>query len=99
MASTWTQKIERVACSACGWKATRARPKLCPACRAETVVVTDRKHSWKASHRDPTGRVRSRNFAKKEDAGAWLGTVAVSVREHTYRDPSRGKELLADLVR
>ena len=97
MASTWTTKIERCRCTQCTWKATRALPSKCPSCSTEerpvAVEAVGKWHSWKANYRDPSGRVRSKNFAEKTEAKAWLATVAVSVDSGGWRDPEKGKQL------
>ncbi|MFD3641021.1 tyrosine-type recombinase/integrase [Streptomyces griseus] len=47
--------------------------------------------SWQARYRDPAGKQKARNFAKKGDADAFLDKVRTDVRERRYRDPARGQ--------
>ncbi|WP_246102614.1 site-specific integrase [Streptomyces piniterrae] len=47
--------------------------------------------SWQARYRDPAGKQKARNFAKKAEAEDFLDEVRTSVRRRTYHDPKRGK--------
>lgn len=47
--------------------------------------------SWQARYRDPSGRQKAENFAKKGEADAFLDKIKTDVRERRYRDPKRGK--------
>lgn len=79
----------------------------CPACLAkyppdefgERRPRRDCIGSWQARYRDPTGKQCSKNFPIKDGgekaAKAFLDDVRTRVRQRTYRDPERGKILLA----
>lgn len=46
---------------------------------------------WRARYRDDAGRERSRHFARKVDAAAWLDEVTASLSTGTYVDPRAGR--------
>ncbi len=92
----WVVKIERCRCRSCGWSQTRQRPKTCPECSAEAVVAEERWVRYRASYRDPSGNVRSRNFRRKEDAKSFLNKTETTINEKTYRDPDEGKVRFGD---
>jgi integrase len=46
---------------------------------------------WRARYRDDTGRERSRHFARKADATAWLDEVTSTLHAGTYVNPKAGK--------
>ncbi len=46
---------------------------------------------WRARYRDDTGRERSRHFARKVDAAAWLDDVTATLHTGTYVNPRAGK--------
>jgi integrase len=43
---------------------------------------------WQARYRDPTGRQRSKNFARKTDAEAFLAAVKTEVRQGEWTNPT-----------
>lgn len=45
---------------------------------------------WRARYRDDTGRERSRHFARKVDAAAWLDEVTATLHSGTYVNPRAG---------
>ena len=45
---------------------------------------------WRARYRDDTGRERSRHFARKVDASAWLDEVTSTLHAGTYVNPRAG---------
>ncbi len=45
---------------------------------------------WRARYRDDTGRERSRHFARKVDAAAWLDEVTSTLHAGTYVNPRAG---------
>lgn len=45
---------------------------------------------WRARYRDDTGRERSRHFARKVDATAWLDEVTSTLHAGTYVNPRAG---------
>src|ERR1700676_2615588 len=47
--------------------------------------------SWRARYRNPEGRDRSRNFARKIDAERFLVSIEHSKQTGGYVDPSEGK--------
>jgi len=51
---------------------------------------------WRARYRDPQGRARSRNFARKVDAEQFLTTVAHSKLVGAYVDPAGGRRTFED---
>ena len=46
---------------------------------------------WRARYRDDTGRERSRHFARKVDAAAWLDEVTSTLHAGTYVNPRAGR--------
>ncbi|MFI7010028.1 tyrosine-type recombinase/integrase [Streptomyces sp. NPDC050145] len=52
--------------------------------------------SWQARYRDPAGKQKAKNFAKKGEADDFLDDVRTRVRRRTYNDPVRGEITLAD---
>jgi integrase len=46
---------------------------------------------WRARYRDDTGRERSRHFARKVDAAAWLDEITSSLHSGTYVNPRAGR--------
>jgi integrase len=95
----WVTKVERCRCTSCGWHATRLRPKLCPSCRSQSVVSDGRAVSWRAVYRDPSGRQRTRTFARRSDADAYLAKQETTISERVWRDPGFGKVTLGDYLR
>ena len=55
--------------------------------------------AWQARYRDPTGKQKAKNFPIKDGgqkaAEAFLDSTRTAVRDRTYRDPERGKVLVA----
>lgn len=61
--------------------------------------VEDRRkqgRGWRVRYRDPSGRERSRTFARKGEALDFAATVEVDMKKGTWTDPARGKILLKD---
>jgi len=54
---------------------------------------------WRARHRGPDGRERSKTFAKKSDAERWLATQQASVAKGDWIDPTASRITLAEWVR
>lgn len=46
---------------------------------------------WRARYRDDTGRERSRHFARRVDAAAWLDEVTSTLHSGTYVNPRAGR--------
>ena len=46
--------------------------------------------TWRARYLDDTGRERSRHFARKVDAAAWLDEVTATLHSETYVNPRAG---------
>ncbi|MEX2620334.1 MAG: hypothetical protein WD250_08945 [Egibacteraceae bacterium] len=51
----------------------------------------DRPSPWEAVYRDPSGRQRTRSFARKVDAQRFLTTVEADKLRGTYVDPEAGR--------
>ncbi|MFF1756181.1 tyrosine-type recombinase/integrase [Streptomyces sp. NPDC058266] len=52
--------------------------------------------SWQARYRDPAGKQKAKNFAKKGEADDFLDDVRTRVRRRTYNDPVRGEITLSE---
>src|SRR5437868_5454030 len=52
--------------------------------------------SWQARYRDPLGRQRTRSFATKADARAFLGLVDLELAQGRWRDPNAGNVAFRD---
>jgi hypothetical protein len=53
--------------------------------------IKRRGKSWRARYRAPDGRERSRQFATKADAEAWLSTHKADVARGHWVDPRLGR--------
>jgi integrase len=53
---------------------------------------------WRARYRDTAGKERSRHFARKIDAQAWLDGVTTAVQTGTYVDPARSRMTVGTLA-
>jgi integrase len=64
-----------------------------------SIDVIRRAHgrSFKVRYRDPFGRARSRTFPSRADAERFLHQVESDKARGTYRDPSAGHALVADV--
>jgi hypothetical protein len=51
---------------------------------------------WRARYRDPSGRERTKQFARKVDAQRWLTETSQSLLEGRYVDPQAGRISLHD---
>jgi integrase len=54
---------------------------------------------WEARYRDVLGRQRSRSFASKADARAFLGSVDLDIAQGTWRDPNAGRVPFAQVAK
>jgi hypothetical protein len=52
--------------------------------------------SWKASYRDPSRRIRSKSFKRKEDARRFLHSVEADMTRGFYNDPALGRTTLGE---
>ena len=53
---------------------------------------------WQARYRDPDGRERTKDFARKYDAERFLTTVTSDVLRGSYVDPDAGKTTFGDFA-
>jgi integrase len=56
----------------------------------------DRRKPWRVRYRDPTGRERSRSFARKADADRFMATVQADLIRGDWTDPRLSKTRLAE---
>ena len=56
----------------------------------------DRRKPWRVRYRDPTGRERSRSFARKADADRFMATVQADLIRGDWTDPRLSKTTLAE---
>jgi len=63
------------------------------------MSIQKRGKSWRARYRDPSGRSRSRSFARKLDAQRWLATVEVGRQRGDWVDPAHGRLSYGDWSR
>jgi len=61
-----------------------------------SFITREKNGSWRARYRDPDGRARSKNFARKADAEQFLVGVDHSKLSGTYVDPSAGRVTFRD---
>lgn len=54
---------------------------------------------WQARYRDPDGRERTKDFARKYDAERFLTTVTSDVLRGSYVDPDAGKATFGDFAK
>lgn len=54
-------------------------------------IARDKSGAWRARHRDPSGRQRSRNFERRPDAELFLTSIEHSKATRAYVDPILGK--------
>ena len=55
----------------------------------------ERPNRWQVRYRDPDGRQRSRNFARRKDAEAFLDAVRTDLRRGEYVYPVAGRQTFA----
>ncbi len=60
--------------------------------------VVRRSGNWQASIRGPDGREKSKTFARKVEAQAWLTSVEHSKLLGAYVDPPAGKVTFKDFA-
>jgi integrase len=56
----------------------------------------DRPKPWRVRYRDPTGRERSRSFARKADADRFMATIQADLIRGAWTDPRLSKTTLAE---
>ncbi len=56
-----------------------------------SFITKDKSGAWRARYRDPAGRARSKNFARKADAAAFLTSVDHGKLAGAYVDPAAGR--------
>ena len=56
----------------------------------------DRRKPWRVRYRDPTGRERSRSFARKADADRFMATIQADLIRGDWTDPRLSKTTLAE---
>jgi integrase len=56
-----------------------------------SFITRDKSGAWRARYRDPDGRARSKNFARKTDAEQFLTSIDHAKLTGSYVDPSAGR--------
>ncbi|MBA3629267.1 MAG: site-specific integrase [Actinobacteria bacterium] len=60
--------------------------------------IRQHRGKWQARYYDPSGRLRSRSFARKSDARAFLAAVETDKRRGEWTDPRLGRVTLGEYV-
>jgi hypothetical protein len=58
----------------------------------------DGRHRWRARYRDPSGRERSKSFARKLDAERFLQRVEADKLHGQWIDPNQGRTTVGELA-
>lgn len=56
----------------------------------------DRPKAWRVRYRDPTGRERSKSFARKADADRFMATAQADLVRGEWTDPRLSRTTLAE---
>ena len=60
--------------------------------------VRRRGNGWQAYYRDPSGRERTKMFARQKDASDWRSERVLAMRSGSWPDPRRGHVHLRDFA-
>jgi hypothetical protein len=63
-----------------------------------TIERNGNKRTYKVSYRDPKGRIRSKNFRRKEDAIRFAHRIQADKSRGEYRDPKAGKQTFGEYL-